>query len=267
MKRLFALILASLLMISLIACGKTSGAVDEELPAEPEIVDIADGTVASFTDAEFRIRMEVRLPGRWEWTEGDVEETYPPISEGIVFYPKDEPEVRVTLACYPEGFGMCGTGVEFSELILREDLTVTQGVERLSDTPCKDSGMKPVNYAYAMFTVCFHDVAGSYVAQFELTTAQEAEYYDTIIAILATAQLGPVDAMRESRAIELAQEVVQSGSDLPAWDSAFGRYNWEDGSWTVNFYCAEKALCFSYIVDAVGGVYPCRDSEPLKAAE
>jgi len=272
MKRVFALLLTLLCVLSLSSCGKQ--AQPENLPGKqpPALIkdpgmpkDIEDRQVAGFTDAEFRIRMEVNLPGDWDWEEGSVEETYPPISEGIVFYPKDDPDVRVTLLCYPEGFGMCGTGVEFSELTLREDLTAQQGVERYSGTPSRASGTESVNYG--MFTLCFHDVPGSYVAQFELNEAQEAEYYDTIIVILATAQLGPEGTMRESEAIELAQAEYAKSPDLPEPDQVFGRYNWDDGSWTVNFYCAEKALSFSCIVDAQGNVAPIRDSEPMKVAE
>ena len=124
--------------------------------------------------------------------------------------------------------------------------------------------MKPVNYG--MFTVIFHDVPGSYVAMFELTKAQEETYYDTILSILATAQLGPEDAMRESKAIELAQAEYEKLPDLPKADDVFGRYDWNDNSWKVQYYCAEEELSFAFYVDAYGKVYPCRDSEPLKSA-
>jgi len=264
-KHIVSLFLALLCLLPLAGCGKGAPAVPAEpAAAAPTAADTPAETVASFTDEAFRIRVEVTLPDRWAREEGAVRETYPPISEGIVFYPKDDPAVRVTLLCYPEGFGMCGTGVEFSELTLREDLAAQQGVERYSGTPSRASGTESVNYG--MFTLCFHDVPGSYVAQFELTTAQEAEYYDTIIAILATAQLGPEDAMRESHAIELAQAEYAKSPDLPEPDQVFGRYGWEDGSWTVNFYCAEAALSFSYLVDAQENVSPIRSGEPMKTA-
>ena len=267
MKRSVALFLTLLIALFLAGCGKSAEIPPVEMPDAPGEHQPADQSaeqLASFTDAAYRARIEITLPGDWDYEVADAACSDPPDSEGLVLRPKDDPEVHLRLLHYPEGFGMCGTGVEFSELTLREDLTVTQGVERLSDTPCKDSGMKPVNYG--MFTVIFHDTPGSYVAMFELTKAQEEEYYDTILAILATAQLGPEDAMRESKAIELAQEAYEKLPDLPKADDVFGRYNREDNSWTVTYYCAQESLSFAFYVDAYGKVYPCRDSEPVKGA-
>ena len=267
MRRILALFLLLITALSLAGCGKTAelpAAGMPDTPGEHQPADPPAETLASFTDEGYRVRMEVTLPDDWDFQLADVQETDPPLSEGIYFYPKDDPEVKISLLCYPDGFGMCGTGVDFSELTLREDLTAQQGVERLSDTPCKDSDMKPVNYGY--FTVIFRDVPGSYVAQFELTAEQETAYYDTILSILATAQLGPEDAMRESKAIELAQAEYEKLPDLPKADDVFGRYNREDNSWTVHYYCAEQGLSFAFYVDAYGKVYPCRDSEPLKSA-
>lgn len=268
MKRTIALLLALLTALSLTGCGKPAQPADDPAPAdtpgEHQPADQPADTVASFADDMYRIRMELRLPGGWDYEAAPRVDCDPPTSEGILFYPKDDPEVKISLLCYPDGFGMCGTGVDFSELTLREDLTATQGVARLSDTPCADSGMKPVNYGY--FTVIFHDTPGSYVAMFELTEAQEETYYDTILSILATAQLGPEDAMRESKAIALAQAEYAKLPDLPKSDDVFGRYNWADNSWTVTYYCAEEGLSFAFYVDVYGNVYPCRDSEPLKSA-
>ncbi len=250
MKKCFAILLILLLALSLWGCGAAPLPLEEEggAPLSAAKWEPADSALLDERES-FRAYIRADLPEGWAWELLPVEESYPPPALGLMFYPRAEPEARVFLSWYPEPFGMCGTGVSFSQLSLREDLQATLAYEPRQS---QAAGSGEEQGEGGLYTVIFSDVPGSYVALFSLTAAQKAAYYDTILEILATAQLGPGDAMREREAAALAL----AAAGLQDGGSAYGRYQWRDNSWLVTL--PEDAGGKTYLVSALGDVIECR---------
>ena len=60
------------------------------------------------------ISMRLTLPEGWDWQTDPAEDG----TEGILFWDGEKPDQRFRLSAWPGGFGMCGTGVDFSEVTL-----------------------------------------------------------------------------------------------------------------------------------------------------
>ena len=220
-------ILAAFLSLALLAgCGESSPGADGPNPcgtsedirraaALAAAYPFGDDWPANGTLAEYEngyISMRLTLPEGWDWQEDSAEDG----TEGILFWDGEKPDQRFRLSAWPGGFGMCGTGVDFSEVTLPSGARLTEARE-----------------GDRWLILIFDGVPGSYTVQPQDGTMNSAvwdvKWRDKILTILDTAELGG-DAMTEDEAIAKAAEVF-SGD----YDAADGSYDLRSGVWTVRF--------------------------------
>ena len=225
-------ILAAFLSLALLAgCGESSPGADGPDPCgtSEDIRNAAaleaaspfgDGWQAKGTLAEYEngyISMKLTLPEGWDWQEDPAEDG----TEGILFWDGEKPDQRFRLSAWPDGFGMCGTGVDFSEVTLASGAQLTEARE-----------------GDRWIVLIFDGVPGSYTVRPQggtlNSTVWDAKWREQILTILDTAELGG-DAMTEDEAIAKAAEVF-SGD----YDAAYGSYDLRTGVWTVRFFAGEQ---------------------------
>ena len=225
-------ILAAFLSLALLAgCGESSPGADGPDPcgtsedirnaaaleaASPFGDDWqANGTLAEYENGY--ISMRLTLPEGWDWQEDPAEDG----TEGILFWDGEKPDQRFRLSAWPGGFGMCGTGVDFSEVTLASGAKLTEARE-----------------GDRWLILIFDGVPGSYTVRPQggtlNSTVWDAKWREQILTILDTAELGG-DAMTEDEAIAKAAEVF-SGD----YDAAYGSYDLKTGVWTVRFFAGEQ---------------------------
>ena len=225
-------ILAAFLSLALLAgCGESSPGADGPDPCgtSEDIRNAAaleaaspfgDGWQAKGTLAEYEngyISLKLTLPEGWDWQEDPAEDG----TEGILFWDGEKPDQRFRLSAWPDGFGMCGTGVDFSEVTLASGAKLTEARE-----------------GDRWIILIFDGVPGSYTVRPQggtlNSTVWDAKWREQILTILDTAELGG-DAMTEDEAIAKAAEVF-SGD----YDAAYGSYDLRTGVWTVRFFAGEQ---------------------------
>lgn len=225
-------ILAAFLSLALLAgCGESSPGADGPDPCgtSEDIRNAAaleaaspfgDDWQAKGTLAEYEngfISMRLTLPEGWDWQEDPAEDG----TEGILFWDGEKPDQRFRLSAWPDGFGMCGTGVDFSEVTLASGAQLTEARE-----------------GDRWIILIFDGVPGSYTVRPQggtlNSTVWDAKWREQILTILDTAELGG-DAMTEDEAIAKAAEVF-SGD----YDAAYGSYDLRTGVWTVRFFAGEQ---------------------------
>ena len=225
-------ILAAFLSLALLAgCGESSPGADGPDPCgtSEDIRNAAaleaaspfgDGWQAKGTLAEYEngfISMRLTLPEGWDWQEDPAEDG----TEGILFWDGEKPDQRFRLSAWPDGFGMCGTGVDFSEVTLASGAQLTEAREE-----------------DRWIILIFDGVPGSYTVRPQggtlNSTVWDAKWREQILTILDTAELGG-DALTEDEAIAKAAEVF-SGD----YDAAYGSYDLRTGVWTVRFFAGEQ---------------------------
>lgn len=225
-------VLAAVLSLALLAgCGESSPGADGPDPCgtSEDIRNAAllaaaypfgDDWPANGTLAEYEngyISLKLTLPEGWDWQEDPTEDG----TEGILFWDGEKPDQRFRLSAWPGGFGMCGTGVDFSEVTLPSGARLTEARE-----------------GDRWLILIFDGVPGSYTVQPQdgtmNSTVWDVKWRDKILTILDTAELGG-DAMTEDEAIGKAAEVF-SGD----YDAADGSYDLRTGVWTVRFVEKEQ---------------------------
>ena len=229
--RKFAILAAFLSLALLAGCGESSPGADGPDPCgtSEDIRNAAaleaaspfgDGWQAKGTLAEYEngyISMRLTLPEGWDWQEDTAEDG----TEGILFWDGEKPDQRFRLSAWPDGFGMCGTGVDFSEVTLASGAQLTEAREE-----------------DRWIILIFDGVPGSYTVRPQggtlNSTVWDAKWREQILTILDTAELGG-DALTEDEAIAKAAEVF-SGD----YDAAYGSYDLRTGVWTVRFFAGEQ---------------------------
>lgn len=225
-------ILAAFLSLALLAgCGESSPGVDGPDPcgtSEDIRNAVALEAASPFGEdwqkkgvlAEYEngyISLKLTLPEGWDWQEDPAEDG----TEGILFWDGEKPDQRFRLSAWPDGFGMCGTGVDFSEVTLASGAQLTEAREE-----------------DRWIILIFDGVPGSYTVRPQgetlNSTVWDAKWREQILTILDTAELGG-DAMTEDEAIAKAAEVF-SGD----YDAAYGSYDLRTGVWTVRFFAGEQ---------------------------
>lgn len=225
-------ILAAFLSLALLAgCGESSPGADGPDPcgtsedirnaaaleaASPFGDDWqANGTLAEYENGY--ISMRLTLPEGWDWQEDPAEDG----TEGILFWDGEKPDQRFRLSAWPDGFGMCGTGVDFSEVTLASGAKLTEAREE-----------------DRWIVLIFDGVPGSYTVRPQggtlNSTVWDAKWREQILTILDTAELGG-DALTEDEAIAKAAEVFSGDYDV-----AYGSYDLKTGVWTVRFFAGEQ---------------------------
>ena len=229
--RKFAILAAFLSLALLAGCGESSPGADGPDPcgtsedirnavALEAASPFGDDWQAKGTLAEYEngfISMRLTLPEGWDWQEDPAEDG----TEGILFWDGEKPDQRFRLSAWPDVFGMCGTGVDFSEVTLASGAQLTEARE-----------------GDRWIVLIFDGVPGSYTVRPQggtlNSTVWDAKWREQILTILDTAELGG-DAMTEDEAIAKAAEVF-SGD----YDAAYGSYDLRTGVWTVRFFAGEQ---------------------------
>ncbi|MCD8142632.1 MAG: hypothetical protein LUD83_05070 [Clostridiales bacterium] len=215
--------------------GDLSAAVGDRVTAECQVVEgapeyhpiltltvleqasAAEENAAYETDA---LSLSVTLPEGWAWEMADDAD-----NPGIAFRRSDAPKLEVTLALYPSGIGMCGTGVAIEQVTLSDGLTAWTYTEGQGED--------------LWFTLIYEDVDGlpegaALAARYNGSAALWGEWAEDVYAILSTAQyqgdfLPWADAL-ETAKTDFAQLYGYAPED---WS---GEFDPDTGVWTVTFY-------------------------------
>lgn len=229
--RKFAILAAFLSLALLAGCGESSPGADGPDPCgtsedirNAALMEAASpfgedwqkkGVLAEYENGY--ISLKLTLPEGWDWQTDPAEDG----TEGILFWDGEKPDQRFRLSAWPDGFGMCGTGVDFSEVTLASGAKLTEARE-----------------GDRWIVLIFDGVPGSYTVRPQggtlNSTVWDAKWREQILTILDTAELGG-DAMTEDEAIAKAAEVF-SGD----YDAAYGSYDLRTGVWTVRFFAGEQ---------------------------
>ena len=209
MKRLFALLLC--LCCLLAGCGQPAPE-----PVHPSHED-------AVVPVEYRwgdyVNITMELPEGWEWesdqdTKDGVPITQYPERQGFWFWRTDTPEVRFSFTCWPNGFGMCGTGVEFTQVNGIHDLTLAE-----------EQGIGVV-----AVTIIFNDVPGSYVVGGSIPNDLWAQYRDDVVKLVDAATVAE-GCMTQAQAVD----AIRSQYNWPGENcEIYGNYNAAEGVWQLN---------------------------------
>lgn len=101
--------------------AKPETAPETPTPEKEETVMRVDTVTLNGLDSYLRLT----LPEGWDWTEGEAFED----RSSLVLTPRTNDGFRVELVCW-DSFGMCGTGVDFSDYTLPDGRTATLAVEK-----------------------------------------------------------------------------------------------------------------------------------------
>ncbi len=135
--------------------------------------------------------MALKIPEGWEYSIVDSDNRDHENTFGIIFWPEDEPSMRIQLLYYANGIGLCGTGVTFEDITLENGLNATKCTEEIGGD------------IYWLFLI-YKDVPGYYAAGCNVPKAMWDEYGDMIMSILGSAELGK-DMINEEEAVEIAR--------------------------------------------------------------
>ncbi|MCC8099326.1 MAG: hypothetical protein LIO78_04560 [Clostridiales bacterium] len=220
--------------------GDLSAAVGDRVTAECQVVEgapdyhpiltlmvleqaaSAGETAAWETDA---LSLSVTLPEGWDWgfITDDTDNVIYVLP--IAFWRSDTPELEVTLALYPSGIGMCGTGVAIEQVSLSDGLTDTTYTEGQGEN--------------LWFTLIYEDVDGlpegaALAARYNGSAVLWGEWAEDVYAILSTVQYQG-DFLPWADALEMAKSdfALLYGYTPEDWNGALDP---DTGVWTVTFY-------------------------------
>lgn len=212
MKRILALLLCLVCVLSLVACGQTEpDTIEPEHPAHDDAV----------VPVEYRwgdyVNISMELPEGWEWESVEASDCdgEPPMTVGFSFWKTDEPALCFSFRCWLEGFGMCGTGVDFTDVNGIHNLTLAE--EQGQDGVCVD--------------LIFNDVAGSYVVSGAIPNDLWEEYRNTVVGMVDEAIVAE-GCITKDEAIESAGEKTNWP---PTYDEVYGSFDPCEGVWRLCF--------------------------------
>lgn len=221
--------------------GDLSAAVGDRVTAECQVVEgapdyhpvliltvleqasSAAGEIAVCqTDA---LSLSVTLPEGWDWglIADDTDGTAYVLP--VAFWPETAPELEVTLALYPGGIGMCGTGVTIEDVTLPGGLTATTYTEEIQGE--------------TWFTLIYADLDGlpegaALVASCCADADLWAEWEEAVLSVLSTAQYqGDFLPWAEALAQAKSDFALLYGYTPEDWSSDFDP---DTGVWTITFY-------------------------------
>ena len=213
MKRLVVLLLC--LCTLLAGCGQKTAEVTEHDPPPDE----PPMPVAEYQWGDY-VNICMPLPEGWAWeSDQDMKDGAPisqyPERQGFWFWRTDEPEMRFSFTCWPQGFGMCGTGVEFSKVGDKHDLTLAE--EKYEDG--------------VYVTIIFNDVPGSYIVEGSVSAEFWEQYRNAVVKLVDDATVAE-GCMTQAQAVAIATEKCNW---LPDYEDVYGNYNAVEGSWRLHF--------------------------------
>lgn len=214
MKRIFMCLLALCCAALLGACEWSAVPLEGDKPpvgSPPEPQEIT-GQLAEYTEGNVDVALTIPDGWWWEMLEEDGQ-------SGLRFGKTGERSVAFRLTCWPEGYGICGTGVTSTELTLSGGQMVWQHTEEIGEN--------------IWVNIAFQDTPGSYVCMPDPSGVMDSAAWDacrdTVLAILGTAQIGR-GILTEQEAVELAKTKYDGD-----YDTAWGRYDVTTGCWAVTF--------------------------------
>lgn len=187
-----------------------------DVASEADVTVLLDGvnatdkpTVAEYTEGY--ANMSLLIPDGWEY---ETFEEADSATFGIRIWPAGQIDGKLRLQYYVDGFGVCGTGLEEKKITLGHykayqgtyDNNEVWDFIRLEGTP------------------------GSYVIINEGAGIWWNEYGDDAMQILSTVSVGK-NIIDEAQAIEIAKL-----KSTVAYDQIHANFQYEQGTWTVDFY-------------------------------
>ena len=120
--------------------------------------------------------LRLTLPEGWDWTEGETVED----RASLVLTPRTNDGFRVELVCW-DSFGMCGTGVDFSEYTLPDGRTATLAVEK--------------NNGQVWWTLILPESPDQFTIQFQASESVLKDHQNELDAMLESLQLGALSQL------------------------------------------------------------------------
>ena len=223
MKRLFILLLCLCALLTGCTQAAPNPAPDPAPRPVPAPTDHhgweTPAAMARFSWGDY-VNISLPMPEGWEWEHDDAKVSGEKVSDiperqGFVFWKSDEPKLQFIFSCWPEGFGMCATGVEFSQVGSRHDLTLAEE---------QGDGVVAV-------TILFNDVPGSYLVAGSIPNELWAQYRDTVVELADNATVAE-GCMTLDEAVAIAAEKCDW---LPDYEDVYGDYNAREGVWCLHF--------------------------------
>lgn len=154
---------------------------DEPLTPAGELPVLSEETVTLDGIASY---LRVTLPEGWTWEQAGGTQ------EGTVYalYPESDPAFKVELHYWPQRFGMCGTGVSFTDYPLPDGKTATLATEQIDEE--------------LMWTLILPESPDSFTIQFVASKALYEAHRAELELLLSTLQQG----------VKAQLDVVQPGT-------------------------------------------------------
>lgn len=189
----------------------TKGTIEEN---DEIILDLIDWNVVGYRYGYAGI--ELALPNGWEYSiEEHREDGY---TFGISFWPVGQTEGKLNVNYYPNGFGVCGTGL--SQVEYTFDNGETAYIGTYDNQPVWDF-------------ISFRNTPGDYAVINAGADAWWTDYKEEAASILQTIQLAQ-GMPRKDKAIELAKEHCTVEFDTHRAD-----FNFLEGIWEVDFWVSD----------------------------
>lgn len=229
MKKGIAALLTVLLLTGCGAAGAAGGGSLTEEDASGAETAIQSETLTAENGCA---NLALTLPEGWEGAAANTPKDGGMDACRIEFWPADAPELRLTLCAYPDGIGLCGTGVTIEEVAFEGGQTATLYTEQIGDD----------------FWLCliYGNTPGAYAAEFTGARTLLEQYEQPLAAILGSAVLGE-GFLRQSEA-----EKIASDAFAVDYEEVCGRFDMNTGVWTVTFLTSDATEVGSLCVGPDG---------------
>ncbi len=231
MKKLL-FIISMILMLTMVSCGSSADAPASFTPSY-------DGYTVKMED--YTANLSVILPRDWEYrsvTSDDLPSYQSRL--GVVFYPAEAPDIRVSLYCNDGYLGLCGTGVTFEDLNFGEAAgRVVKATETIGD-------MRSVY-------VTWEDKPPQYYAEYRIPEASADTWEPKILEILSSAQIAVGSISRQEA----------EAAAIKAFDGEYDQigvtdYDHVSGNWYIRFQytCSGDPASVRYVIHPDGKAEP-----------
>lgn len=177
--------------------------------------------------------VELALPDGWEYSiEEYKKDGY---TFGISFWPAGQKEGKLSLKYYPNGFGVCGTGL--SQVEYTFDNGETAYIGTYDNQPVWDF-------------ISYRNTPGDFALINEGAGNWWEEYKEEAVSILHTIQLAE-GVIRREEAVEIAAEYCTIEYDMTR-----AKFDFEHGIWEVSFWISDPPTVGgdqTVVLDARGG--------------
>lgn len=181
--------------------------------------------------------MYLELPAGWNYAICEYSEES--VTFGVDFWPADQTEGKLRLRYNPDGFYVCGTGLEETEIRLDNGLRAYQGTYD--------------NHAVWDF-ISIRDLPGSYVILTENVDSWWAVYGEQAMDIIGSMSLAE-GIIWENMAIELAERELKG-----EFEAEWADFDFCEGVWSIRF--ADKDTTYTVYIGADGTVLDTTASYP-----